>query len=88
MEWTLLYVFLGITATGVIGALALLGGAAIVAALWLAPRSRRTATGLLVTGALPFGIVAWWSIVAPLAAAAVIAIGVPQIRHPIARAGR
>jgi hypothetical protein len=90
-----IYFMLGVTALGLLGLLAIAGAGAIVAALWQATRSRTTATVLLVAGAVPFAVAAWWSVVAPLTGLVVLAIGIPLVRrgaprhlHPAAAARR
>jgi hypothetical protein len=74
-------VFLGADALGVAGVLGILGGVAIWAALSTTGRSRRVALTLLVLGALPFAVATWWSVVTPLIALLVLAIGVPAVRQ-------
>lgn len=70
------YVFLGADALPrVDGFVGILSGLAIWAALRVAARSHRLAVGMLVVGALAFAIVTWWSIVTPIIAILVLAIG-------------
>jgi hypothetical protein len=73
----LLYLALGLTAHGLPGLLGIAGGLAIltlVASRLHLLRFRRTA---LAGAVLPFAIVTWWSVVTPLIALLVIAIGGP-----------
>jgi hypothetical protein len=74
-----IYAFLGILAWNPATALALAGTAAIFAALAVARRSPAQASLLLVGGALPFALITWWSVVAPLTAALLLVIGLPEI---------
>lgn len=62
------------------GALGILGGLAIWAALIATHRSHRLALILLATGALPFAIAAWWSVVTPLIALLVPVTGGAAVR--------
>jgi hypothetical protein len=83
------YVFLGADALGVPGMLGILGGIAIWAALLTANHSPRRAYLLLTLGALPFALATWWSVVTPLTALLVVAIGVRALRpSPPTRDGR
>lgn len=75
-----LYLYVGIGSHGLTRALALAGAFLILAGLATASRSRLAATALLVTGALPVAVVAWWSIVTPILAVLAIVIGLPAIR--------
>ena len=75
------YVFLGADALPkAIGMLGILGGLAIWAALLATRRSHRAALGLLAAGTLPFAIVTWWSVVTPLIAILILALGPAAIR--------
>jgi hypothetical protein len=80
------YIFLGADAlpkaTGVLG---IIGGLAIWAALIATGKSHRLAVGLLAAGALPFAILTWWSVVTPLIAILILALGPAAIR--VNRAG-
>lgn len=75
----LIYLTLGITAGGLTGVLAIAGSIAIGAALSLRHRFRATAASVLIVGALPFGVVAWWSIAPPLSAVLVLVVGLPLV---------
>ena len=71
-----LYIVLGAVALGFAGALGILGGLLIVAALVAAARGAgRVGTALLVLGAVPFAVITWWSVVTPLMAVLVLVIG-------------
>jgi hypothetical protein len=76
------YIFLGATALGVAGALGIVGGFVILA---LVATGRgvplRLRLSLLVVAALPFALLTWWSIVTPLLAILVIAVGTPALRR-------
>jgi hypothetical protein len=75
------YVFLGADAlpkaTGVVG---IVCGVAIWAALIATGKSHRMSLGLLAAGALPFAILTWWSVVTPLIAILILALGPAAIR--------
>ena len=73
---------------GPIGFLGILGAAAVIAALALEEHSTRLATAVLVIGVVPFAAATWWSVVIPLTAILLLAIGLPQIhsaRRSLAR---
>lgn len=52
----------------------------MLAALWLADRSRPLAVAVLVVGALAPVVTGWWSLVVPLTAVMIIACGVVAVR--------
>jgi hypothetical protein len=81
------YVFLGVDALPkAAGALGILGGLAIWAALIATHRSHRLALILLAAGALPFAIATWWSVVTPLIALLVLLTGRAAVRaRPLSR---
>jgi len=72
------YVFLGATALGLAGVLGIVGGIAILLLVATpserAPRVKRL---VLVAATLPFAALTWWSVVTPLLAILVVAIGWP-----------
>ena len=76
----IIYLAFGAVA-GPIGILGVVGASAIAIAIALAPRSRRTATIVLIAGAIPFALATWWSIVIPLTGLLIVAIGLPQIKR-------
>ena len=78
-----LYVFLGATALGIAGALGVLGGALILSLLVVSSRMPpRAGPILLIAAALPFAVITWWSVVTPVLAILVIAIGWPALAGP------
>ena len=78
------YIFLGATALGLAGLLGVVGGAAILAAIALASRIPARARPLvLLAAALPLAALTWWSIVTPLLAILLVAIGWPALRRPV-----
>lgn len=79
MTVAVLYLYVGIGSHGLTRALALAGTLLILVALGTAGRSRPVAVALLVIGALPVAVVAWWSIVTPILAVLAIVIGLPAI---------
>jgi hypothetical protein len=77
------YIFLGATALGVAGMLGIGGGITILAIVALSSRMpTRVASLVLVAAALPFAVLTWWSIVTPLLAILVVAIGSFALRRP------
>lgn len=70
-----IYLALGITYLGLSGFVGIAGAVAVLAALALRERSRRTATVLLILGAVPFAVVTFWSLVTPLTCVLMLAIG-------------
>ena len=75
------YIFLGATALGVAGMLGIGGGITILAIVALSSRiPTRVASLVLVAAALPFAVLTWWSIVTPLLAILVVAIGLFALR--------
>lgn len=75
------YLFLGGDALPrAVGILGILGALAIWAALLAGHRSHRLKLVLLLVGALPFAVATWWSIVTPLVALLVLAVGLSAIR--------
>lgn len=82
-----LYLYVGIGSHGLTRALALAGTFLILIALAIATRSRPAAKALLVIGALPVAVVAWWSIVTPILAVLAVVIGLPAIGGRTIRGG-
>ena len=79
----IVYVFLGATALGVAGTLGILGGIAVVLALANAPRiPRRLRPVVLLVAVVPFALLTWWSVVTPLLAVLILAIGWPALNRP------
>jgi hypothetical protein len=59
-----------------------IGGIALIAAMWLPTVGLRVA--FLLIGALPFAALTWWSLVTPLVAVLALAIGLSTVRqHPL-----
>jgi hypothetical protein len=78
------YIFLGATALGLAGVLGVVGGVAILTTIVLASRIPERAKPLvLLAAALPFAALTWWSIVTPLLATLVVAIGWPALRRRV-----
>lgn len=75
----LIYLTFGIFARSGTGLLGVAGALAVVAALALHGRSRPLAMAVLVTGTLPFAVVAYWSVVIPLTATLLLVIGLPYL---------
>jgi len=84
-NWTailaLFYVFLGATALGLAGLLGILGGLTVLAALALRTRlPRRLGLAVLAIAALPFALLAWWSVAIPVIGILLIATGSAALR--------
>lgn len=76
------YIFLGATALGLAGMLGIGGGITILAIVALSSRiPTRVASLVLVTAAVPFAVLTWWSIVTPLLAIVVVATGSFALRR-------
>jgi hypothetical protein len=75
-----LYGWLGLAAHGVDRVLGLSGVLLVVAAVSAAGRSRALAVALLVSGAAPLAVVAWWSIAAPLVGLLILVLGWTAVR--------
>jgi hypothetical protein len=85
-----LYILLGVTELGLVGALAIAGGVVILGAVLAGARLAGTArASMIVAGALPFALAGWWSIVAPLAGLLLAGIALAALRQDrrIPRAG-
>jgi hypothetical protein len=79
------YLFLGGDALPkAVGILGILGALAIWTALLDTHRPHRVRLILLTVGALPFAIATWWSVITPLIALLILAIGVRAIRPGLA----
>jgi hypothetical protein len=77
------YIFLGAAALGSTGVLGILGGAATIALVAAAGRlPKRLAVVLLITAVVLFAFLTWWSIVSPVLAILVIAIGTIRYVEP------
>jgi hypothetical protein len=72
-----LYAWVGVSMHGPDQLLGLVGALLIIAALVVAPRSRPTATALLLLGALPIAVTTWWSVATPLLAVLCLLLGWP-----------
>jgi hypothetical protein len=87
-----IYAFLGVLAFDVATVLAFVGVAGVVMTLAGIPASPRWRAVVLVVSVLPFAVVTWWSVVAPLSAALIVAVGIPQVAgrrsaRPVAAGG-
>ena len=71
----LYYLVIGAMVGGVTGIVAILGAVLIGSALALRTRSMPAARVLLVMGALPLGILTWWSLVTPIMAVLALLCG-------------
>ncbi|MEU6539041.1 hypothetical protein [Streptomyces sp. NPDC047000] len=75
-----LYGWLGLAAHGLDRALGLGGAVLVLAAVPVARRSRALAVTLLVAGAVPLAVAAWWSIAAPLVGLLILLLGWTAVR--------
>ncbi|TNC28027.1 hypothetical protein [Amycolatopsis alkalitolerans] len=76
----LLYAWIGFAGYGLDCVLGLTGAVLVLAALLAARRSRVIASALLVLGAVPLAVAAWWSIVAPVVGLLMLLLGWPATR--------
>ena len=75
-----IYLTFGIVAGG-LGAVLGVGGVVAVVAAWaLRSRSRAVGFTVLVAGVVPFAVMAAWTVVIPVTALLLVAIGVPVMR--------
>jgi len=72
-----LYAWVGVSVHGPDQLLGLIEPLLIIAALAVVPRSRPTATGLLLLGTLPLAVITWWSVVTQLLAVLCLLLGWP-----------
>ncbi len=79
----LVYLALGVASSDAEGALGVAGGVAVVGSLLVSPRRPRLAVGLLVAGALPYGLAAYWTVVAPVTGSLILALGLPRMLRPL-----
>jgi hypothetical protein len=70
-----LYVWIGLASGGIDAVLGLAGAALILLGLALTARSPGAAAILLAAGALPLAVHTWWSVITPLLALLVLALG-------------
>jgi hypothetical protein len=77
----LLYLWVGLAASGGDRVFGLAGGLLILVAVAVAPRSATAAITLLLIGALPLAVVTWWSIVTPVLAILALILGLAAIRN-------
>lgn len=86
-HWTTVLLFVlaaihlafGIVARSAAGLLGIVGAVAVVAAWNLGGRSRAWAAGLLVVGAVPFALATFWTVVTPITAVLLLAVGLPHV---------
>lgn len=81
------YILLGSVTWGVVGALGIVGGLLIFAAL-VSGQSRRIAIPILILGTLPFAVVTWWSVVTPVMALLVLLLGGLAVARATAKPAR
>jgi hypothetical protein len=75
----LIYLAFGVVSRNTVGLLGVAGAVAVVAALTVRRRSRILATVILVGGTLPFAAATLWTVVIPLTAVLLLAIGLPLL---------
>jgi peptidoglycan/LPS O-acetylase OafA/YrhL len=66
---------------------ALAGGLLVLAALWVATRSRPAALAALVAGAVVPAVVGWWSVVLPVTGLLILVCGTLAVRASTTRIG-
>ncbi len=69
------YLALGGVVGGVIGLVGIVGAFLITSVLAVRSRSRLVAVIFLTAGAVPFGVLLWWSVIAPVLALVTLIIG-------------
>lgn len=74
-----IYLMFGIVDLADLGVVGIIGAVAVVAALWVRNRSRVGAAALLVVGGVPFAAMTAWTVVMPLTAVSMLAIGLPYV---------
>jgi hypothetical protein len=80
------YIFLGATALGLAGALGVIGGLLVLVGLPASTRLPKSLRALLlVAAAVPFAALTWWSVITPLLAVLLLAIGWPAMKGIAAR---
>ena len=77
----LLYLWVGVAASGWDRVFGLAGGLLILVAVAVARRSFTAAIVLLLIGSLPLAVVTWWSIVTPVLAILALVLGFAAIRN-------
>jgi hypothetical protein len=77
------YFVIGITAGGAIAMAAILGAVLIASTLAIWSRSKPAAAALLVVGALPLGLLTWWSVITPILVVLALVCGGLAIRTAV-----
>ncbi|WP_407342689.1 hypothetical protein [Pengzhenrongella phosphoraccumulans] len=72
------YAVVGLAGQGAVRPVGVLGGAAILASLALAGRSRPAAVAVLLLGVVPLAVLTWWSIATPVLAICCLVVGWPR----------
>ncbi len=73
----LIYLQFAIVSRAGVGVVGFVGALFVLASLFVHGRSNRLAVVLLVVGAIPFAVVAWWTVVIPLTCLVMLGIGIP-----------
>ncbi|MEZ5406853.1 MAG: CPBP family intramembrane glutamic endopeptidase [Acidimicrobiales bacterium] len=79
----IVYLALGVASGNARGVLGVAGGLAILGSLAVPLRRPLLAAGLLVAGAVPYGLVAYWTVVAPVTGSLVLLLGLPRASSPL-----
>jgi hypothetical protein len=61
-----LYVYIGVYASGLVSIVAIIGGLAVLASVLI--KKRYFSLGLVSAGVVPLAVLTWWSIVTPIIA--------------------
>jgi hypothetical protein len=75
----LVYLTFGVVSRDGRGLLGVVGALAVFAAVALHERAFGWSAGLVVLGAAPFAIAAWWTVIVPFTALLMLAVGLPHM---------
>lgn len=75
------YLLVAADAGGIVRWGGIASAAGIIAAPWIATRTRAAATALLVLGAVPFAAATWWSAVTPMVGVLALVTGFIAIQE-------
>ncbi len=79
----IVYLALGVASGDARGMLGVAGGFAILGSLAVPRRRSLLVAGLLVAGTVPYGLVAYWTVVVPVTGTLVLLLGLPRALSPL-----